>query len=150
MIKNNPYKLLQEEGKTKDQLSQVTLQALSIYDETVEDIKKHPDQKSLLELAEQIGTEAIRLVKEEISSLDKTGKDTEEQKEKPEDKQKETHPPKPSPQKLENLKKLQLEIKDLEQELEKCTQEGTLKKKAKQPQKPRKKTSQDVKVARNL
>ena len=40
MIKNDPYKLLEKEGVAKKVLSERSLEALSIYDETLEGLKR--------------------------------------------------------------------------------------------------------------
>lgn len=82
MIKNDPYKLLEKEGVAKKVLSERSLEALSIYDETLEGLKEFPDDKTMKDMAEQIGDTAIELLKEDIATIKDELSDKAEQQQK--------------------------------------------------------------------
>jgi len=69
MIKNDPYKLLEKEGVAKRLLNDRSKEALSIYDETLDGLKEFPDDKTMKEMAEQIGKTAIGLLAEDIAAI---------------------------------------------------------------------------------
>ena len=68
-IKNNPYELLEKEGIAKSLLSDVLKEALSIYDATLEQLKDFPSNKNLRDMADEVGKEAISLLRDEIEEM---------------------------------------------------------------------------------
>lgn len=68
-LKNNPYDLLEKENISKKLLSDRVLKGLSIFDETLTDMKQFPSDKKLKKEAEEIGKETIELVKEDIERI---------------------------------------------------------------------------------
>ncbi|HEY9084057.1 MAG TPA: hypothetical protein VIN73_12035 [Vicingaceae bacterium] len=75
MIKNDPYALLKESAIAKNLLSDKAKEALSIYDETLEGLKEFPDDKSLKEMAEQIGKAALEVLEDDIAKISAELKD---------------------------------------------------------------------------
>lgn len=82
MIKNDPYVLLKESGVARKLLSDKAKEALSIYDETIEGLKEFPNDKSLKDMAEQIGKAALEVLEQDIEQIKKDIKDDETTKEK--------------------------------------------------------------------
>lgn len=80
MIKNDPYRILKEEKIAKKLLGEHVMTALKEYDETLEELKEFSSEKSLMEIAEQIGAVAVDLVKEDIERIKKGLNDDVEKK----------------------------------------------------------------------
>lgn len=68
-LKNNPYDLLEKENISKKLLSESALKGLSIFDDTLKDLDKFPDDKGLKKEAETIGKEITELVQEDIDRI---------------------------------------------------------------------------------
>ena len=75
MIKNDPYALLKESGVAKNLLSDKAKEALSIYDETLQGLKEFPNDKSLKEMAEQIGKAALEVLEDDVAKINAELKD---------------------------------------------------------------------------
>lgn len=69
MLKNNPYELLKKEKISKNLLDERARKALSIFDDTLDDLKEYPDDKKIKKEAEAIGKEIVELVKEDIARI---------------------------------------------------------------------------------
>lgn len=82
MIKNDPYILLKESGIAKNLLSKKTKEALSIYDETIEGLIEFSDDKSLKDMAEQIGKAALEMLEEDVARISGELKDEVQETEK--------------------------------------------------------------------
>ncbi|MBS1635389.1 MAG: hypothetical protein JST26_05655 [Bacteroidetes bacterium] len=71
MLKNDPYELLKKENISKKLLSENALRGLSIFDDTLKDVKEFPGDKKLKSEAEKIGEQIVELIKEDISRIQK-------------------------------------------------------------------------------
>src|SRR5574337_755731 len=83
-LKNNPYDLLEKEKVSKKLLSDRALKALSIFDETFEEVKQFPNEKKLKKEAEEIGKETIELLKEDFERIKEETQEEIEENEKKE------------------------------------------------------------------
>jgi len=81
-LKNNPYDLLEEEHIPKNLLTEKTLNMLTVFDETFEDIKKHPENEIMRKMGEDIGQKICELVIEDIQQIKAEAKNEIEEEEK--------------------------------------------------------------------
>ena len=73
--KINPIELLNQSGVAKALLSANTRESLGIYEEALADLKEFPENTSLIEIAEGIGTTTIELLEEDIAVIQADLKD---------------------------------------------------------------------------
>lgn len=83
-IKNNPYELLQKEGISNKLLSERSVRALEIYDETYALLNEFKNSKEMRENVEKAGKTTIEVLQEDIDRIKTELKNESEETEKKE------------------------------------------------------------------